>query len=507
MTSGTATVDRAREHEHRRYRSFVQWLDNQALLVTAMCAVAIFSVAKLPLHLTQDSWLALVGGRYVAAHGIPHHDTLFFVTHGARWIDQQWLAQLLIYDLYRVGGLVLYELFYVVLMMAGVGLAIAAGRALGGSERHLLWVLPLAGALYFAGSFNIRTQGFALPLFAATLWLLAREARGAGDRRVYWVLPLLVLWSNLHGSATLGVALTMLCGAVLIGQDLAAKGWRRPWQTVRARGLVLLIAAPICLLITPYGLEILPYYRATLLNPAFAQVVTEWGPITTVQILAVPFFILAAASLWLMGRCGRRMPVFDQLALVVLGAGAVFAIRNIPWYGMGAIMLMPAALTTWLGRPSASARRTRINLTMVGVSALALVAITIGVAARPASWLESRYDARAGNVVAQIAQQRPGVRIYADNRFADWLLWHHPTLAGRIDYDIRFELLTSSQLQRIVDVTALPKPGEPSMLNRYGVLVLDPMSSDADKRILARPGTHVLIRNSRVIVATWKPAL
>ena len=57
------------------------------------------------LHLTQDSWLALIGGRDVAAHGIPHQDTLFVITHGARWIDQQWLAQLVIYDLYKAGGL------------------------------------------------------------------------------------------------------------------------------------------------------------------------------------------------------------------------------------------------------------------------------------------------------------------------------------------------------------------------------------------------------------------
>jgi hypothetical protein len=161
----------------------------------------------------------------------------------------------------------------------------------------------------------------------------------------------------------------------------------------------------------------------------------------------------------------------------------------------------------WLGSPKASQRRTRINLTMVGVAGLVLVASMIAVASRPASWLESRYDARAGALVAQIAREQPGVRIYADNRYADWLFWHHPALADRIAYDIRFELLTSSQLQGIVDITALPDPAKPSLLNQYGVLVLDPMNSDADQRLLARAGTQVLIRNSRVIVATWRPAL
>ncbi len=146
--TGVASADR---RDARRASALLAWADRNALWITALAAIVVFSLAKLPLHITQDSWLALTGGRYIAAHGIPQHDTLFVVTHGARWLDQQWLAQLATYDLYKVGGVQLYGLLYVALAISGIAICLAASRAFGGSERHMLWVLPIAGALYFAG--------------------------------------------------------------------------------------------------------------------------------------------------------------------------------------------------------------------------------------------------------------------------------------------------------------------------------------------------------------------
>ena len=58
---------------------------------------------------------------------------------------------------------------------------------------------------------EIRTQAFAVPLFALLIYLLARDSREP-SRRVFWCLPLLVLWANLHGTVTLGAMLVALHG-------------------------------------------------------------------------------------------------------------------------------------------------------------------------------------------------------------------------------------------------------------------------------------------------------
>ena len=503
-SSATAGVAADRAREDGRTQALIRWLDAQSLLIMGLAVVAVVSLVQIPQHITQDTWLALADGRYIAAHGIPYHDTLFVVTRGTHWYDQQWLAQLTLYGLNQVGGLALYGLVYVALTMAGFVLAIGAARALGASERHVLWVLPLSGFLYFAGSSNVRTQGFAYALFSATLWLLAREARGARDRRVYWVFPLLVLWGNLHGSVTLGVALAMLAGAVLLAQDLSAGRWREGLKSVRARSVALLLGSPICLLVNPYGLGIATYYRETIFNPAFSKVVSEWQPVTASMVLAIPFFVVVAVSLWLMGRGGRRLPAFDQLALIVLAAGAVLAVRNVAWYGLGAMILLPGILTRLFPPGEPAPRRTRFNLSLVGVSFLIVLVAVLSIATRPSSWFERDYSARALATVSRLAREQPGARIWVDNRFADWLLWHNPKLAGRMGYDIRFELLTGEQLESVTSVTSLSAPHQPNILDGYRVLVLD-RTSAGTPRILARSGTDVVLRAPGVAVATWRP--
>ena len=485
-----------------RFRALDAWLKDNALFAVAVAAIAVLSLVLIPNDLNQDGWLALIGGRFVAQHGIPHHDTLNVLTHGTRWVDQQWLAQLVIYELDRIGGLALYSIVYIGLMAAGFAMALAASRKLGGSERHVLWVMPLAAFLYVVGAFQIRTQGFAYPLFAATLWLLSDAVRSPERRRVYLVFPLLILWGNLHGSATLGAGLAMLYGLILLVQDVRAGGWEHPLGRVRGRSLAFLVVSPLCLAVNPYGFGIIKYYDVTLLNSTFSKVVTEWQPVTSLMILAVPFFALAFATIWVLGRSGARTRAFDHLALIILAAGAVFALRNVVWFGLACLILLPRTIGAVRKTRRVRARNTRLDLALVGLSALTIVVMTIATAARPASWFEHKYDQRTVAAVAAAVNRDPGIRIFADVRFSDWLLWHDPALAGRIAYDTRFELLTNSQITRLANLTQLPNPGQRDILAGYRLLVLDTTDQPTTKILLARPGTHVIMRGHRVVVAT-----
>lgn len=481
---------------HEAVKVALTWLERQALFVAGLATVAGVILLKVPSHINQDGWLALVDGRYVAQHGIPHSDNLAVLTHGARWIDQQWLAQLAIYRMHQLGGLPLYSIVYVALTVGGFAMAIAAARRLGGNEAHVVWVLPVA-FLYFAGSVEIRTQGFAYPLFVGTLWLLASDPRGPTRRRVYLVFPLLILWANLHGSASLGAGLVALYGVSRLVDDLRS---RRPWRT-RATGLAFIIGAPLCLLVTPYGPSSVSYYRATLMNPVFKTLVSEWQPVTAVTLLAVPFFLAAFATVWVLGRAGRRTRLFEALTLLVLIAGAISAVRNITWFALGAIMLLPSMLDTIVAPRSVAPRRGRLNLTLVGTSAVFVLASLITVAAKPSSWFERDYDARVLGQVAAVVHREPAVRIYTDGHFADWLLWHDPSLAMHLAYDSRLELLTSTQLRQLAGLTEIRAPGAHDLLAGYGLLVLE-TSKRASGLLLHEPGTHAILHGNGVTVAT-----
>src|SRR5690242_8675979 len=84
--------------------SLRDWVEARALFIVGIAAVIALSLAGIPRHLTQDAWLALIAGRAIAVHGIFQHDYFAHMVYGARWIDQQWLAQLLMYEVERLGG-------------------------------------------------------------------------------------------------------------------------------------------------------------------------------------------------------------------------------------------------------------------------------------------------------------------------------------------------------------------------------------------------------------------
>lgn len=492
------------------------------MFVIAVSLVLVISLMGIPAHFSQDGWLALIAGRLIAGHGVPTHDYFAVMTHGVRWVDQQWLAQLLMYELARIGGQQLLTVLYVLITVVAFGGAMAAARSLGGEDLHVL-VATLPGAFfYLVTAVSIRTQGFAYPLFVATLWLLASEARGSvRRRRVYLVLPMLVVWANLHGSVTLGVALAVLYGvAVLVGNVRAS----RLHGLADIRAWVFVVVPPLTLLATPYGLGVIHYYRATLLNSQFSRMVTEWKPVTSVPILAAPLFILivltgvAVARLLFSGRSRRRQigssvgsarpsaaprpALFDVLTLILLAVGAVMAVRNVTWFGLALVVLLPMLLTQLRHGASAPLRRARVNRLLAVATVLLAAIVVCAVLARPSAWFTSTYPRKAIPTLRRLLVRDPHAKILADVRYADWLIWEDPRLfSGRVAYDTSFELLTMPQLEAISDLAANTRNAR-GTVDRYQIWMLYPTNHAINRTLLHRPHVRVVSRSHKVIIAT-----
>ena len=478
------------------------------MFVIAVSAVLILSLLGIPRHLSQDGWLALISGRVVAAHGIPQHDYFAFLTHGVRWVDQQWLAQLLMYEVAHVGGLPLLCVLYVLLTVAAFGGAVAAARTLGGEDLHVLMALLPGAFFYLVTALSIRTQGLAYPLFVTTIWLLASDLRSSEPgRRVYWVFPMLVLWGNLHGSVTLGAGIAVLYGLVLLLGSLRRDGIR---GLADVRALAFVLISPLTLIATPYGTGMVHYYRVTLLNPQFSRMVTEWKPVMSVPILAVPLFVVIAGTLVVIARVlilarvgrARRPGLFDVVTLLVLAIGAVMAVRNITWFGIALVVLLPAMVTQMKRGEPAPLRRSRTNR-RIAVASVALAAVvTVAILARPASWFTTSYPTKAIPTLRALIARDQGVKILADVRYADWLIWEDPQLfSGRVAYDTSFELLSSTDLSAIADLAA-PTRSASGLVDEFGIWMLYPQNHRVNRILLHRTGVRVVSRSHTVIIAT-----
>jgi hypothetical protein len=423
-------------------------------------------LAFLPSEMSPDGWYAFLGGDVIVHHGLPSHDTLTVWGHGRRWVDQQWLAQLVSYGLYSLGGLRLALLANAAIVAGTFAWGMRLARARGGAPRDVLYVGLVGAVALGLGSSAFRPQTLVLPLFLALVWLLVEDAR-LPSRRVFWTIPILVLWANLHGTVTLGVLLVLLAVAV--------DAWPRRRPTRRTLSLAVLAVAS--LFASPYAPHLPGYYRTILFNREFAKYLPDWMP-TALGPKTAAFYLLALGTVFMIARAPRLLTLFEKVAFVVLLVLAIEATRGVTWFTLFAIVVLPAALRD-LPLPGLSLRHRPV----APLVAFALVVLIV-VASRPASWFERDYPSASARAVADAAG--PSRTVFANGAFGDWLLLKEPSLRGRVAYDARLEVLPHGRLADAVAVS-IGRYDAGRILKPFDVVVLRPEEEEI-RGTLARSG-------------------
>jgi hypothetical protein len=482
---------RAASVRRRRRDAVADLLAREPYIVLFAAAATFVLTFRLADNLRADTWLALVAGRLVAHHGIPHHETLTVWSQGHTWVDQQWLGQLALYGLNALGGLRLLLLAHVVLLVGAWTLALAFARAGGGSARSVA-VIGLPAFFVALPNSVARTQTFAFVLFVALFCLLASCARRP-SRRVYLAVPTLVVWANVHGSVVLGAGLVLIWAVA----ELIRSGRRPDARPARVRAATVAIAAPLCLLATPYGLSVVPYYRSVLGSAAFRDLVTEWqSPKFPDQW---PFFVLAVGAVWLVARKPRRLTLFEHLALLALLFAGLDAVRNIVWFALAAAMVLPRALDElWPVQEAPVRRSANLALSLAGVVVVA-GALAIG-GGHPGAWYTKAFPDRAAAAVSAAAAD-PSTRLFASEGFGDWVLWNVPGSAGRVAFDTRFELLSPRRLYAFARFSDANAAHPLAAAAGYRLFVLNPREDrPAIRALRAEPGTRTLYHDRHVAV-------
>lgn len=421
-----------------------------------------------------DTWLAVVGGREIAHHGLPSVDHLTILAHGERWVDQQWLAQLFFYGAYAAGGLSIVALMSACFAFAAIAGAAAHARWRGADMRTTVWVVAAAMVSYLLPAEVPRSQTLAYPFFVGVVWLLIRDSiRPAVS--VLFALPLLTLWSNLHGSVLVGVCLVVLHGLWVIRRRTVV-------------GACLVVGGLLSLFASPYATGLPHYYGSTMFNPAF-KLLNEWGP-TTLGLATAPLFVLLFAAAYLFGRAGRQFTVTETIVLAVTAVAALHAIRFTVWFALAAVMILPRPLSTLFKPqpPPIDLNRLCGKLGVAAVVGLVGVMFVRGVAGFPST---------AAAAVTSAAGDRSAV--FASELYGDWLLTTAPSLRGRLAYDSRIELLPARDVVRI-QLAQAAGLGWRDLSRRYRVFVLN--ASDQSRLIsnLSHAGYTQRYRHGPLVV-------
>jgi hypothetical protein len=462
------------------------------LLAFACSAAVLFS--HLAMQFAADSWLNLLGGREIVAHGLPHHDTLAVWSHGQTWIDQQWLANLFYYGVYAVGGLTAAARANVLVFLLIVAGALWFARSRGGGP---VSVAICSIPMLIVGVEFIRAQVLAELLFVPLLALLASESR-TPTRRVFFAFPLLALWANIHGSVVFAAALVALLGVI---EAMAVLGAAKPRLRKLVRPLLLVAVPWPCILISPYGTSVLSYFGSTLRNPEFPRYLTEWASPTLASLWGMILFASAGLAIALIARRPRELTTFEIAALSLSLIGAIMAVRSIPWFAIAIAMLIPQLLGRELATSQTDRSLTRPQRAMVAAAAATAV-VLVGIAAvRPGQPVSTDWPQGAVGAVENALRADPGARVIAGYDLADWLLFEAPRLRGRIAFDGRWEILPRQQFLAAMRYFGQVTPAWQTPSDGYRLVVLNPATADRLVRWYRKqPGVKVLYRSPRVVL-------
>jgi hypothetical protein len=274
----------------------------------------------------------------------------------------------------------------------------------------------------------------------------------------------------------------------------------------RARAVILLCVSPACVLASPYGLSLIGYYKHVLNNPELARFVSEWGP-TPLGVYAIGFFALlmmvlvAGVYAIIKSRRGSKgISVFECALLLALAIAGIMALRDTIFFVFAALIILPPRLTALLTKlhssrtlPSVRPPHQHVARAVLAVvTALATLALVFSIFSAPLK-ISTSY-ARLAAATALSARTHPHAPVDASWLYADYLLWKDPVLAGRVLYDIRYELLSAAQIQSVHTQTTTAAWARTV---RPGVIVVAPADSPAIK-LLTNPFYYDITYESKI---------
>jgi hypothetical protein len=328
----------------------------------------------------------------------------------------------------------------------------------------------------------------ALPLYTGLLWLLATQARRR-TRRIWLVLPLLVVWANVHGSVALGALLVML---LAVYELVRSRG--KTWP----RSLALLLLAPLAVLATPHGpADTVRYYHLLLVDPPFAGRVTEWSWAAP-EVKTIGFYVLAVITIAVVWRGRRRLELFDIAVLALTFVGALTAIRGVVWFALACMVFVPAAIGRRLESKTPGEPRRGLNVAVATVLTIATVAVAASLFTQDDTYFEEFWPREA--VEAVRTELEPDDRVFASDRFSDWMLFKIPELRGRMAYDVRFEIYDRPFFARLQDYVYEDGPEWKSVADGYRIVLIDEQRRSHTDDFLAESGTRVLYRNDELTI-------
>lgn len=308
---------------------------SQAVLTAIRLAVGAVAFAGLLTTMADaDLWGHLLFGRDILQlQGLPSRDAYSF-TSDIPWTNHEWLAEVLSWASYSLGGSAGLVALKSGLAFVAIGLVVVALRPIAADAVVHDLLIFLAIAASYGRLVTLRPQVFSLVLFPALLVALLAAERGR-PRALILVPFIFALWANLHGGWIVGLA---AFGIWTIWAWLQSErfGLGRSWIAAAA------FAAVAATLLNPYGLGLWDFLHTTV---GVSRDIVDWQPLYALPVPLVAPWIALSVLTGLTIYLERHRINPSHAAIVVMCWAASIRINRLDaFFALAAVVLLGPAM-------------------------------------------------------------------------------------------------------------------------------------------------------------------
>ena len=290
-----------------------------------------------------DYFWHLKTGEFIFTHqNIPPGDIFSYTQPGKVWVLHEWLFEVILFALHKVGGSILVNLFvsisstFIFILLYKISSVYIKKTYLALFTSILLW--PIIGM-----GFSPRPQILSYLFFSIYVYLIVRFKKNS-QYTPFYLLPLLMFfWVNLHGGFVIGLGFLLLCilseYISISSQRKISRHYVQGFKKLQFFTL-LTFAASLC---NPYFIKqwLFPFYLASLKTGQ--SFISEWQS-PNFHIPGFFFYLLVVFLVLYMTIFRQKKPSAFEISLAFpFIIASFFSTRHIP---LAAIALLPITSST-----------------------------------------------------------------------------------------------------------------------------------------------------------------
>ncbi len=304
--------------------------------------LAAISFGPRMLNMDGDLPRHLLSGRLIlTTHSVPITEPFVYPYAGQTYVSHEWLADVILFLVYKAAGLTGIVLFCAVLLAAAFTLLYSELSIRLDLKIPVLFLVAWGAAI---SSLNWITRPHIISMFLLGIWLIWTGRLARGEKARLWLFPLfMIAWSNLHGEFIAGILVLFAYAA----------GWLWDFVFDRANadikiGKNLWLALVFSLLATlanPAG--ILPWKTVLgfVNNRYLMSRMAESNPPDFHQPQFSVLLGLLVFSIFLLAVNKKRISTGQAFLLAGFSALSLMAARNLHLYGVVAPFVLAEAVS------------------------------------------------------------------------------------------------------------------------------------------------------------------